>query len=53
METILAAKFVCLVLMIVYGMTCFGKLAYGQSVNQARMYMFGVPTAAFITLQWL
>lgn len=49
----LALKFICLLLAIMYGYSNTARVIHGQSVSPFQMLAMGLGITGFIFLQWL
>ena len=50
---ILIAKFICLLLGVVYGFSNIAKVYCKQSISNAQMFMMGFGITGFVFLQWV
>lgn len=50
---ILIAKFICLLLGIVYGFSNIAKVYCKQNISSAQMFMMGLGITGFVFLQWV
>lgn len=50
---ILIAKFICLLLGVVYGFSNIAKVYYKQHISSAQMFMMGLGITGFVFLQWV
>lgn len=50
---ILIAKFICLLLGVVYGFSNIAKVYCKRSISNAQMFMMGFGITGFVFLQWV
>lgn len=50
---ILIAKFICLLLGVVYGFSNIAKTCRKQNISNAQMFIMGFGITGFVFLQWV